>query len=74
MAAGNEGPREGSVTSPCTAKNVLCVGASMAYLDADGRLQREMAPYSSRGVKAGLLHKPDLLAPGKQQLTQPDPI
>lgn len=71
VAAGNEGPHEGSVTSPCTAKNVLCVGASVAYLDSYGKLQREIALYSSRGVKAGLLQKPDLLAPGKQHLTYP---
>ena len=57
IAAGNSGPRAGSLGSPGTADAALTVGA----VDGDDRI----APFSSRGPRAddgGI--KPDITAPG----------
>lgn len=64
VAAGNEGPSNGSVTTPGTNPNVITVGA----LDDRKTLDRSddtVAEFSSRGPTTidGLI-KPDLLAPG----------
>jgi subtilisin family serine protease len=62
VAAGNDGPEPGTISSPCTAKNVLCVGAS----DVDG----ELASYSSRGPTSAMLQKPDIVAPGNHFISK----
>lgn len=59
VANGNSGPKEGSVTSPATAKNAISVGASGAGDRVD-----EVAFFSSRGPTADGRVKPTLLAPG----------
>ncbi|MEO3973533.1 S8 family serine peptidase [Streptomyces sp. CAU 1734] len=57
VAAGNEGPRAGSVGSPGSADGALTVGA----VDDDG----DTALFSSRGPRAdGGAVKPDVAAPG----------
>ncbi|WP_343951958.1 S8 family peptidase [Nonomuraea longicatena] len=57
IAAGNEGPRAGSLGSPGSADAALTVGA----VDSADKL----ASFSSRGPRAGdLAVKPDLTAPG----------
>ena len=61
-AAGNEGPRAGSVTSPGNDPLLLTVGA----LDEDATCERKddaVADFSSRGSKYSVA-KPDLVAPG----------
>ena len=55
VAAGNEGPGEGTITSPGTAALAITVGA------VDRR--RRVASYSSRGPVDGMM-KPELVAPG----------
>ncbi|MBI4299940.1 MAG: S8 family serine peptidase, partial [Chloroflexi bacterium] len=55
-AAGNDGPRGGSIGSPGAARNVITVGAST---DSD-----QLADFSSRGPTADGRVKPDLLMPG----------
>jgi subtilisin family serine protease len=54
-AAGNDGPKEGTIGSPGSSKNAITIGA----VDKHGRL----TSYSSRGPVDGIM-KPDLLAPG----------
>ncbi|HEX6346648.1 S8 family peptidase [Umezawaea sp.] len=57
IAAGNSGPRAGSIGSPGTADEALTVGA----VDRDNRI----ADFSSRGpVVGGGVIKPDITAPG----------
>ena len=57
-AAGNNGPRAGSITSPGTARDVITVGA------VDDRTDALIVPdFSSRGPVFGA-KKPDLVAPG----------
>ncbi|MFC0626039.1 S8 family serine peptidase [Kribbella deserti] len=57
VAAGNNGPVEGSITSPGAADSALTVGA----VDA----QDELADFSGRGPRVGdLALKPDITAPG----------
>jgi len=56
-AAGNSGPKEGTINSPGSAEAIVTVGA------ADDRTEpSRIAPFSSRG--SSLEHKPDLIAPG----------
>lgn len=56
VAAGNDGPRGGSIGSPGTARQVITVGASTDH-DA-------VADFSSRGPTADERVKPDLVFPG----------
>lgn len=74
VAAGNDGPRAGTLNTPATAKNVITVGASenkRAFgVDACGTPNGEannpqdLAPFSSRGPTTDGRIKPDLVAPG----------
>jgi hypothetical protein len=59
FANGNEGPREGSVISPASAKNVISVGASL-----NGGGAESMASFSSNGPTADGRIKPTITAPG----------
>ncbi len=56
VAAGNSGPRPGSITSPGTSPFVITVGS----INAKG----EVPAFSSRGPTAMGAIKPDLVAPG----------
>ncbi|QDI91382.1 peptidase S8 [Salicibibacter halophilus] len=63
VAAGNEGPGEGTIASPGTSPKVITVGA----LDEQGTPDRsdvDVADFSSRGPTIDGDTKPDLLAPG----------
>jgi len=55
VAAGNEGPKEGTIQSPGTSKNAITVGAIDKHM--------KITFYSSRGPVNGII-KPDLVAPG----------
>lgn len=57
-AAGNAGPRPGSVTAPGSSRKVLTVGAS-------DMLSSSM-PFSGRGPTAECICKPEIVFPGKQ--------
>jgi hypothetical protein len=59
FAAGNSGPRRGSVGSPSTNKNGVSVGATLRGFHADS-----MAEFSSCGPTADGRIKPDLAVPG----------
>ncbi len=66
FAAGNDGTA-GSVNSPCTAKNIICVGASenaRTNFNPD-----KIAPYSSKGPTKDGRIKPDFVAPGSMLLS-----
>ncbi|HQT44543.1 MAG TPA: S8 family serine peptidase, partial [Candidatus Micrarchaeota archaeon] len=66
FAAGNDGA-VGTVNSPCTAKNAICVGASENA--RPGYNPQNIAPYSSRGPAADGRIKPDFVAPGSMLLS-----
>lgn len=57
-AAGNQGPREGSVTAPGCAKKIITVGSSDMLYGKKG--------VSGRGPTFQCVCKPDLVAPGKR--------
>lgn len=63
VAAGNYGPKEGTVTTPGISKKVITVGSSNDeyYTDERGRTKRN---YSGRGPTSECVIKPDLIAPG----------
>ncbi|MBB6448584.1 serine protease AprX [Geomicrobium halophilum] len=63
VAAGNEGPSEGTIASPGISQRVITVGA----LDEQGTPDRsddDVASFSSRGPTIDGNTKPDILAPG----------
>lgn len=63
-AAGNMGPREGSITSPGNSRKIITVGSSD---DRDVKLRklRGIQPgYSGRGPTCACVVKPEILAPG----------
>jgi serine protease AprX len=69
-AAGNDGPTNVGLTSPCAADNAICV-AAMDDLGTQNRVDDAIASFSSRGPRAndgdldGLDEsKPDVSAPG----------
>lgn len=55
VAAGNNGPKEGTVTTPGISRKVITVGSSEGNSDTD---------YSGRGPNFSCIIKPDLVAPG----------
>ncbi|QAT41773.1 S8 family peptidase [Aminipila luticellarii] len=61
VAAGNSGPKAGSITSPGTSPYVITVGS----INSDG----EVPDFSSRGPTATGAIKPDILAPGMNVLS-----
>ncbi|MGE5672822.1 MAG: S8 family peptidase [Mycobacterium leprae] len=63
IAAGNEGPGTGTISTPGIAPQVITVGA-MDDLGTADRADDQIAAFSSRGPTPDGLHKPDLLAPG----------
>jgi serine protease AprX len=72
VAAGNGGPRAGTITKPGDDPVVLTVGA---YDDlGDARPDNDMVPaWSSRGPTAQGLAKPDLVAPGRTLVSTRSP-
>jgi serine protease AprX len=63
VAAGNEGPRKGSVGSPGNDPVLLTVGA-LDEIATPGRDDDAVAEFSSRGGRHDSADKPDLVAPG----------
>lgn len=57
-AAGNAGPRPGSVTAPGSSRKVLTVGAS--------DMLNSSMPFSGRGPTAECICKPEIVFPGRQ--------
>jgi serine protease AprX len=64
VAAGNDGPRAGTVAKPADDPMVLSVGAYDDKGDANER-NDVLAPWSSRGPTAAGTAKPELVAPGR---------
>ena len=64
VAAGNDGPRAGTVTKPADDPMVLTVGAYDDKADSDPR-NDALAAWSSRGPTVAGVAKPDLVAPGR---------
>jgi serine protease AprX len=63
VAAGNEGPDPGTISSPGISPRVITVGA-VNDLNSPSRTDDQIAPFSSRGPTIDGLVKPDLLCPG----------
>lgn len=63
VAAGNDGPEPGTVSSPGISPLVMTVGA-MDSRETPEREDDRIAAFSSRGPTPTGQHKPDLLAPG----------
>ncbi|MGM0882507.1 MAG: S8 family peptidase [Bacillota bacterium] len=63
VAAGNEGPEEGTIASPGISPVVITVGA-MDDQDTPDRSDDRVAGFSSRGPTIDGVVKPDLLTPG----------
>lgn len=67
-AAGNHGPKKGSVTVPGTCPKIITVGASDDYKSipmGGGRIK----DYSGRGPTSACIVKPEVLAPGSHILS-----
>jgi len=62
-AAGNSGPKQGTIMSPGISKNVITVGAVDDKRTIDPS-DDTIAPFSSRGPTIEGLMKPDIVAPG----------
>ena len=61
-AAGNNGPLNGSVTSPGTSRKIITVGAAP---ETPVQTQQERScPFSGRGPTDACICKPEILAPG----------
>ncbi|MBV9097832.1 MAG: S8 family peptidase, partial [Frankiaceae bacterium] len=69
VAAGNNGPQNGTITKPGDDPTVLTVGAYDDKQDGDPS-NDGMASWSSRGPTAQGLVKPDLVAPGRYIVAQ----
>lgn len=61
VAAGNMGPKEGSITIPGNSKKVITVGASDEF---QSRPAHGNANYSGQGPTSGCVCKPEVVAPG----------
>lgn len=64
-AAGNLGPKKGSVTIPGISKKVITVGSSDEQLYTDER-EGTKSNYSGRGPTKECVCKPDVVAPGNR--------
>lgn len=73
VAAGNDGPKSGTITSPGNDPYAITVGA----LDDNATAARQddvVADFSSRGPTAiDKMNKPDLIAPGRRVISLRDP-
>jgi serine protease AprX len=64
VAAGNDGPTMNTIASPGISDLVITVGALDDKNTIDGRMDDQVASFSSRGTTIYGLTKPDILAPG----------
>lgn len=64
VPTGNDGPAQGSITSPGTDPTLLTVGALDQHLTA-ARRDDSVASFSGRGPAPQAVDKPDLVAPGR---------
>lgn len=65
IAAGNQGPKEMTITTPGISRKVITVGSS----DDDQAITfmgNRMVDYSGRGPTAACIQKPDIVAPGSK--------
>lgn len=64
-AAGNGGPKSGSITSPGTSRKVITVGAydDGVYVDGNGKRHNH---YSGRGPTKSCIMKPEIVTKGTQ--------
>lgn len=62
-AAGNSGPKEGTINSPAISPNIIAVGACNDRSTLSPR-DCKVPDFSSRGPTPDGIHKPDILAPG----------
>lgn len=63
VAAGNNGPKSSTVTSPGSSKKVITVGACDDDLEVAAH-DEKMMNFSGRGPTRSCIIKPDILAPG----------
>ena len=63
VAAGNMGPRRGTITTPGISRKVITVGCSDDHREVNVMGSR-MIDYSGRGPTGSCICKPDLVAPG----------
>lgn len=63
VAAGNMGPRDGTITTPGISRKVITVGCSDDHKEVDVMGNR-MVDYSGRGPTSSCVCKPDVVAPG----------
>ncbi|PKM47226.1 MAG: peptidase S8 [Firmicutes bacterium HGW-Firmicutes-8] len=71
-AAGNDGPKAGTINSPGIEPKIITVGG----LDDKGTIavsDDTVAPFSSRGPTIDSLQKPDVVAPGANIISLRDP-
>jgi len=64
VAAGNNGPKSSSVTSPGSSKKVITVGTLDDYVEAVSDNGEKVLNFSGRGPTLNCIIKPDILAPG----------
>lgn len=64
VAAGNNGPKSGTVTVPGCAKSVITVGANDDNAGLHNRRRRTSFNYSGRGPTEGCIVKPEIVCPG----------
>jgi serine protease AprX len=68
-AAGNEGPKKGSITSPGIHPKIITVGCSDVFRSVNNR-KEEIIHYSGQGpVPANCVVKPEVIAPGANILS-----
>ncbi len=63
VAAGNMGPKDGTITTPGISRKVITVGCSDDYKEVNVMGSR-MIDYSGRGPTGSCICKPDIVAPG----------
>ena len=65
VSAGNLGPAAGTILSPASSRDAICVGALDPMLTILDREDDEVTPWSSRGPIPFIDYKPDFTAPGE---------
>lgn len=65
VAAGNQGPREMTITTPGISRKVITVGTSDDHKEITV-MGNSMVDYSGRGPTASCICKPDIVAPGSR--------